>query len=70
MGHTYRCQIWGRTGPKSGGELVTLFCDYCDDSVSAGIWAIQMGGKLVTLFDTYCHDGVDAVLGVDFMFYN
>ena len=38
--------------------------------VSAGIWVIQMGGKLVTLFDTYCHDGVDAVLGVDFMFYN
>ena len=63
--------IWViHTGPKSRGELVTLFGGYCDDSVSAGIWAIQMGGKLVTLFDTYCHDGVDAVLGVDFMFYN
>ena len=63
--------IWViRTGPKSGGELVTLFGSYCDDSVSAAIWVIQMGGKLVTLFDTYCHDGVDAVLGVDFMFYN
>ena len=47
-----------------------LFGGYCDDSVSAGIWVIQIGGKLVTLFDTYCHDGVDAVLGVDFMFYN
>ena len=63
--------IWViHTGPKSGGELVTLFGGYCDDSVSAGIWVIQIGGKLVTLFDTYCHDGVDAVLGVDFMFYN
>ena len=64
--------IWViHTGPKSGGELVMLCGGYCDDSVSAGIWVIQMGGKLVTLFDTYCHDdGVDAVLGVDFMFYN
>ena len=35
----------GRVGPKSGGELVTLFGGYCDDSVSAGIWVIQMGGQ-------------------------
>ena len=47
--------IWViHTGPKSGGELVTLFGGYCDDSVSAGLWVIHTGpkswGKLVTLF--------------------
>ena len=68
MGHTYRCQIWGRTGPKSGGELVTLFGGYCDDSVSAGIWVIhtgpKSGGELVTLFGGYCDDGVSAGIWV------
>ena len=38
--------IWViHTGPKSGGELVTLFGGYGDDSVSTGIWVIQMGGQ-------------------------
>ena len=52
--------IWVlHTGPKSGGELVTLFGGYCDDSVSASIWVIhtgpKSGGKLVTLFGSYCN---------------
>ena len=48
--------IWViHTGPKSGGELVTLFDSYSYDGVSAGIWVIHIGpksgGELVTLFD-------------------
>ena len=38
--------IWViHTGPKSGGELVTLFGSYCDDGVSAGIWVTHTGPK-------------------------
>ena len=34
--------IWViHTGPKSGGELVTLFDSYSYDGVSAGIWVIH-----------------------------
>ena len=38
--------IWVlHSGPKSGGELVTLFDSYCNDGVSAGIWVIESGPK-------------------------
>ena len=38
--------IWViHSGPKSGGELVTLFDSYCNDGVSAGIWVIHTGAK-------------------------
>ena len=56
------------TGAKSGGELVTLFGGYCNDSVSAGIWVLRPGAKswdeLVTLFGGYCDDSVSAVIWV------
>ena len=32
-------------GPKSGGELVTLFDSYSYDGVRAGIWVIHIGPK-------------------------
>ena len=56
--------IWViHTGPKSGGELVTLFGSNCDESVNAGMWVRHIGpkseGKLVTLFDRYCDDSDD-----------
>ena len=47
---------------------VTLFCGYCNDGVSAGIWVIhtgaKSGGELVTLFGGYCNDGVSAGIWV------
>ena len=47
---------------------MTLFGSYCDDGVSAGIWAIhtgpKSGGELVTLFDSYSYDGVSAGIWV------
>ena len=48
-------------GPKSGGELVTLFDSYSYDGVTACIWVIhtgpKSGGELLTLFDSYSYDG-------------
>ena len=41
------------TGPKSGGELVTLFGVHCDDAVSAVIWVLQQVQVLV--FGSYIH---------------
>ena len=58
-------------GPKSGGELVTLFESYSGYGVSAVI-GVQytkvpnLGGVLVELFDSYCNDGVSAVIGVQY----
>ena len=56
------------SGPKSGGDLVMLFCGYCDDGVSAGIWVIhtgpKSGGELVTLFGGYCDYSVSAGIWV------
>ena len=50
------------TGFISGGEKVTHFGGYYDDSVSAGIWVIhtgpKSGGELVTLFGGYSYDGL------------
>ena len=38
--------IWViHTGPKSGGEQVTLFGGYSYGGVSAGIWVIHSGPK-------------------------
>ena len=61
--------IWFiHTGPKSGGELVTLFGGFCDDGVSAGTWVIhtgpKSGGELVTLFGVHCDDAVSAGIWV------
>ena len=44
--------IWViHTGPKSGGELVTLFDSYSYDGVSAGIWVIFTVGFCLYRFD-------------------
>ena len=58
--------IWViHTGPKSGGEQVTLFGGYSYDGVSAGIWVIhtgpKSGGDQGTLFGGYFYDGVVGV---------
>ena len=49
MGHTYRCQIWGRGGDAFWQLLLWW--------LSAGIWVIHTGAKsgckMVTLFDSY-----------------
>ena len=48
--------IWViHTGPKSGGELLTLFDSYSYDGVSVGIWVIhtyrwQIWGSAVDAF--------------------
>ena len=52
--------IWViHTGPKSGGELLTLFDSNSYGGLSAGIWGIHTGPKsgcnLVTLFDSYSY---------------
>ena len=42
----YYCAIGViHTGPKSGGELVTLFDSDCDDGLNAGIWVIHTFGS-------------------------
>ena len=47
---------------------MTLFDSYCNDGMSAGIWAIltgpKSGCKLVTLFGGYFYDGVSAGIWV------
>ena len=51
MGYSYcyvvvSAGIWViHAGPKSGGELVTLFDSYSYDGVSAGIWVIHTDAK-------------------------
>ena len=54
--------IWViHTGPKSGGDQVTLFGGYSYDGVSAGIWVINTGPVSggSWLFDSYSY-GVSA----------
>ena len=58
--------IWViHTGPKSGGELVTLFGSCCDDGASVVIGVQQTTsksrGELVTLFGSCYDDGVRVV---------
>ena len=55
------------TGPKSGGEKVTLFGSDCDSGVNAGIGVIhtgpKSGGDIVTLFGSDSDGGVSAGVG-------
>ena len=55
-------------GPKSRGELMTLFDSYSYDGVSAGMWVKhtgpKSGGELMTLFDSYSNDDVSAGIWV------
>ena len=53
-------------GPKSGGELVTLFGGYSYDGLNAviGVQHTEVPNLGVTLFDSYSYDGLNDVIGV------